>query len=300
MGTLFLWIALSLLLCLVVVLSAKLITYPMRYFAPLDLSQVQAKKLRIPVGDIDLHGCLYMPKYALNERNQPDKPLPLIFLNPGWGLAIDDPFLKQWAVPLALAGPYAVLAYDYRGGGKSPGPKLMKPAILADIPRVIDYGSELPEIDPSRMGFIGMSFGALVALTKAYADERIKAVVSIVGLSDVKGNFGRRPKSLVERIVLSMLHAGGVRQEILSEEENRAMSPAFVMKADRPDLNRRVFLMNCVTDRAIAFDSFEKNQRILGLPPEQTLVTEKGGHTGSHQELVIQARVTQFFHAKLG
>jgi pimeloyl-ACP methyl ester carboxylesterase len=200
---------------------------------------------------------------------------------------------------MALAGPYAVLAYDFRGLGKSPGPKLMTPRILEDIPKVVDYGAALPQIDPGRMGFMGMSFGALVALTKAYSDERLKAIVSIVGLSDVKGNFGRRPKNLREMMVLKMLHASGVKQEILSDEDNRIMSPAHVMKADRRDLNRRVFLMNCVTDEAISFDSFEKNQKILDLPPEQTLITRKGGHTGFHQELIILARIVQFFREKL-
>jgi pimeloyl-ACP methyl ester carboxylesterase len=299
MGGLYLWIACGLLLCLVVLLIARILTYPFTYFAQMDLSQVHARELQIPVGDIDLHACLYLPRYALDERDEPLERLPLIFLNPGWGLEIDNPFLKQWAVPLALAGPYAVLAYDYRGVGKSPGPKLMTPRILEDIPKVIDYGSKLPGIDSARIGFLGMSFGAVVALTKAYSDERLKAIVSIVGLSNVKENFGRKPKSFREMMVLKLLHTQGVKQEVLSDEENRIMSPASVMKADRPDLNARVFLMNCVTDEAIAFDSFEKNQRILDLPPAQTLVTRKGGHTGFHQELIINARVFQFLNARL-
>jgi pimeloyl-ACP methyl ester carboxylesterase len=299
MGSPYVWVVSGVLLCLVVVLVVRTLTAPLRYFSTMDLSQVRAQELEIPVGDIHLHACLYLPRYALTEKGEPLERLPLVFLNPGWGLEIDNTLLKQWAVPLALAGPYAVLAYEYRGLGKSPGPKLMTPRILEDVPKVIDYGAKLPGIDPDRMGFLGISFGALVALTKGYADERLKAIVSIVGLADVKENFGRKPKRLAEMITLKALHASGVRQEILSEEDNRIMSPAFAMKADRPELNRRVFLMNCVTDEAIALESFAKNQAILGLPPEQTLVTQKGGHTGFHQELVISARVYQFLNAKL-
>ena len=299
MSSVYLWVAVFFLLGVVVFLLAKIIGYPFKYFAQMDLSQIHAKELKIPVGDIDLHACLYLPKYALNDKNEPVERLPLIFLNPGWGLEIDNPFLKQWAVPLALAGPYAVLAYDYRGVGKSPGPKLMTPAILKDIPKVIDYGAELPQIDPARMGFMGMSFGAVVALTKAYADERLKAIVSIVGLNNVKENFGRTPKHFGEMMILKLMRTRGVKPQILSEEDNRIMSPAFVMKADRPDLNQRVFLMNCVTDEAISFDSFGKNQKILNLPQKQAMVTQKGGHTGFHQELIINARIFQFFNAKL-
>jgi pimeloyl-ACP methyl ester carboxylesterase len=299
MSVLFFWITVAALLCVIVVLAVRVLTCSFTYFSKMDLSQVLARELWIPVGDINLHACLYLPKYALNEKNEPVERLPLIFLNPGWGLEIDNPLLKQWAVSLALAGPYAVLAYDYRGDGKSPGPKLMTPRILEDIPKVIDYGAQLPEIDPGRMGFMGMSFGAVVALTKAYADERLKAIVSIVGLNNVKENFSRKPKSFIEWIMLKVLHASGVRQEILSDEDNRVMSPEFVMKPGRPDLNSRVFLMNCVTDEAICFESFAKNQKILNLPKEQTLVLQKGGHAGFHQELIILARIFQFFKEKL-
>jgi dipeptidyl aminopeptidase/acylaminoacyl peptidase len=299
MINLYFWIALFILLCLVIILFVRILTYPLSYFADMDLPQIHAKELQIPVGDIDLHACLYLPTYALNKKNEAIERLPLIFLNPGWGLEIDNPLLKQWAISLALAGPYAVLAYDFRGVGKSAGPKLMTPVILDDIPKVIDFGAGLPGIDPLRMGFMGISFGALVALTIAYADERLKAIVSIVGLNNVKENFGRKPKNMGEWITLKILHLSGVKQEILSDEDNRKMSPAFTMKKDRPDLNQRIFLMNCVTDETITCESYAKNQQILKLPPTQTLVTQKGGHTGFHQELIISARVFQFFNAKL-
>jgi len=149
------------------------------------------------------------------------------------------------------------------------------------------------------MGFMGMSFGAVVALTIAYSDERIKAIASVVGLSNCKENFSRKPKNLKERLILKMLHFKGVRPEILSEEDNRFMSPEFVFKADRPDLNQRVFLMNCSKDPCITFESFEKNQRILKLPQEQILVTPEGGHAGFHQELILASRIAQFFNSKL-
>ena len=300
MENIFLWIAVIILALLVISLLVIIFIYPLTYFAKMDISQIYAKELQIPVGDIELHACLYLPKYALNENNQPIKnKLPLIFLNPGWGQKIDMTILKQWAVYLTLAGPYAVLTYDYRGLGKSPGKKLMTPKILEDIPIVIDFGAQLPEINPEKMGFIGMSFGAMVALTIAYNDERIKAIASIVGLSNCKENFSRKPKNLKERIVLKMLNFSGVKPEILSEEDNRIMSPEFVFKADRPDLNQRVFLMNCITDECITFESFKKNQKILQLPQEQTLAMQKGGHTGFHQELILASRIAQFFHSKL-
>jgi len=59
---------------------------------------------------------------------------------------------------------------------------------------------------------MGVSFGAVVALTKAYSDERIKAIVSIVGLSNCKENFSRKPNNLEELFILKMLKLSGLNQ----------------------------------------------------------------------------------------
>ena len=291
----FLWI----LLIVVIVLIVKLLLYPLGYFGSMDYTQIVSREMKIPVGDIDIHARLFLPKYILDETNMPIKKIPLIFFNPGWGMEIDSAMFRQWAVPLALAGPYAVLGYDFRGLGKTPGKLLMKPIILEDIPKIIDFGLKLPAIDSNRVGFIGVSFGAVVALTKAYPDPRIKAIASVVGLSNVFENFKRKPKNIKERVMLKGLHISGVKVELLSEEDNKIMSPMYVMDPNRADLNERVFLMNCKTDECIAFDELAKNQHILNLPKERVLVTEKGGHIGLHQELILLSRITQFFNSKL-
>jgi len=293
------WVLFAIVSLLFLIYLIKYLTRGITYFSAMDFSQVISREIKIPVGDIEIHACLYLPKYALDNDIQPNHRLPLIIFNPGWGQEIDLTMLKQYVVPIVLGGPYAVLTYDFRGQGKTPGDRLLTPKILEDIPKIIDFGLTLPEIDPKRVGFIGFSFGAVVALTQAYPDERIKAVVSIVGLNNCKENFERKPKRLLEKIMLKFLHAQGVKTKLLSEEENRLMSPAFIMKPDRPDLNQRVFIMNAKHDECIDFPAFEKNQKILNLPKSQTLVLEKGGHACFHQELIVLSRVLQFFHSKL-
>lgn len=79
MINLYFWIALLILLCLVIILFVRILTYPLSYFADMDLTQIHAKELQIPVGDIDLHACLYLPTYALNKKNEAIERLPLIF-----------------------------------------------------------------------------------------------------------------------------------------------------------------------------------------------------------------------------
>ena len=54
MSALYFWLAIALLLCVVGGLIVIILTYPLRYFDQIDLSQIHAQELQIPVGDIEL------------------------------------------------------------------------------------------------------------------------------------------------------------------------------------------------------------------------------------------------------
>lgn len=59
---------------------------------------------------------------------------------------------------------------------------------LTDYDRVISRFSEKPEIDPERIAIIGHSRGGGISVIKAYEDERVKALVTLAGVS----HFGYR------------------------------------------------------------------------------------------------------------
>jgi pimeloyl-ACP methyl ester carboxylesterase len=282
-----------------IALLIKLLLFPMTYFGQMDYEQVYTRDVKIPVGEFELNGRLYLPKYVLNDQNLPKEKLPLIFLNHGWSMSLSMTFLTQNAVAIALGGPFACLVYECRGHGKSPGEKKLTQEIFDDIPRVFDFGETLPEIDPDRMGFIGMSFGGEVALTRAYTDPRIKAIVSVSGLHNAKVNFSRKVNSLGEKINQAVLKKIALRSEEIPDEVNISISPEFILKPDRSDLNDRVFLIFSRDDEVIAYSEFEKNQEILQLPKENILLLKNGGHKMAHQELIILSRALQFFHSKL-
>lgn len=54
-----------------------------------------------------------------------------------------------------------------------------------DYSRAVDYLASRPDVDPDRLGYGGISWGAITGITYAAHDPRIKAVASIVG----GGNF---------------------------------------------------------------------------------------------------------------
>lgn len=85
--------------------------------------------------------------------------------------------LDQVAV-LARHG-YGVLAYDARGHGRSDG-RAMEFGWYgdADVAGAVTFLTDRPDVDPARIGVVGLSMGGEQALGAAAADDRIAAVVA--------------------------------------------------------------------------------------------------------------------------
>ncbi|WP_372410947.1 alpha/beta fold hydrolase [Streptomyces luteireticuli] len=89
----------------------------------------------------------------------------------------------------ARAG-YLVVAYSPRGFGSSSGEVgLAGPADVADVSAVIDWAVRHRAADPRRVGLLGHSYGAGIALLGAAADPRVSAVVAVSGWADLHGAF---------------------------------------------------------------------------------------------------------------
>lgn len=69
------------------------------------------------------------------------------------------------AAALSRAG-FAVLLFDYRGYGENPGSPT-EPGLLADARAARAYLASRPDVDPSRIVYLGESLGAAVAVALA-------------------------------------------------------------------------------------------------------------------------------------
>jgi dipeptidyl aminopeptidase/acylaminoacyl peptidase len=85
---------------------------------------------------------------------------------------------------LAEAG-FGVLAIDLPGQGASAGETRWGPPERQAIGGAVDWLSAQPEIDPSRIGGLGLSMGAYVLTQAAVLDKRIRAVVLAAVPNDV-------------------------------------------------------------------------------------------------------------------
>ncbi len=156
-------------------------------------------------------------------------------------------YLPGNARVLTEAG-YVVLAFDYKGWGQSEGPR----ARLAPFGRVADALAALtflqtrPGVNPARIGLYGTSYGGATVVWAAALDERVRCVVSVVGVGDGRRwmRSVRRPDEwhdLLERAredreqaVLSGESALAERDEILLQDRASAALSAAA-RAANPD-----------------------------------------------------------------
>ena len=106
---------------------------------------------------------------------------------------VKDLYLPDNARVLNEAG-YVVLTFDYKGWGESGGPRsrLAPWSRVADVQAALTFLGAQPEVDPERLGIYGTSYGGATVVWTAAIDQRVRCVVSVVGI----GNGGRWMRSV--------------------------------------------------------------------------------------------------------
>lgn len=81
---------------------------------------------------------------------------------------------------------YSVLLFDYRGWGASEGSRgdVYPLEQVDDIRSCLSYLETRADVDPDRMGLLGMSFGGGHAIYAAAVDERVRCTVAISPVGD--------------------------------------------------------------------------------------------------------------------
>ncbi|MBW0107451.1 alpha/beta fold hydrolase [Pseudonocardia sp. KRD-182] len=105
-------------------------------------------------------------------------PHPAVVLVHGFG-ATHEMALPHYERCFSEAG-MAVVAFDYRFNGASPGePRqvLRVKNLLADVNAALSFTMALPEVDPGRVGLWGTSFGASHAMVTAARRSDVAALV---------------------------------------------------------------------------------------------------------------------------
>lgn len=122
-----------------------------------------------------LEGMLHFPSVS-----QFASPLPAVVLCHPQPASSDmnDSLLLTLARELALNGVLA-LRFNFRGVGRSQGEQTDGRFELLDIAGAVNYALQQAETNQEKLCIVGHAFGALIALTYAPLDPRVRTVVAI-------------------------------------------------------------------------------------------------------------------------
>jgi dipeptidyl aminopeptidase/acylaminoacyl peptidase len=92
---------------------------------------------------------------------------------------------------------YITLRFDFRGCGTSEGTRARLICLeqVSDIRNAVTFFAKRPEVDASRIGVVGSSFGAAVAIYAAGVDKRLAAVIASGSWGDGATKFRRQHAS---------------------------------------------------------------------------------------------------------
>lgn len=106
---------------------------------------------------------------------------------------------------------YVALRFDMRGCGNSAGEpgRLICMEQVADTQRALEFMQSQPEVISEKIGLLGSSFGAAVALYTAGIDNRVSAVISAGGWGNGERKFrGQHPEPAAWNRFVRMLEDG--------------------------------------------------------------------------------------------
>ena len=134
---------------------------------------------------IPIDAQFYLPRDSTAKHEK----LPCIIGFLGWTCTYElGAILLDEVDRLTRAG-YAALLLNYRGYGESGScsgqPKDVTPLEeVEDVRNAITYVQQRPEVDPERIGLLGVSFGGGISAYTAAVDERVKVTVAQWGCSN--------------------------------------------------------------------------------------------------------------------
>jgi len=171
-----------------------------------------------------------MTLQCLRETNDTYRPLAhpaTVILLHGYGMTKES--MTPWALVLAQAG-YRVVALDLRGHGMSGGTRIgFGKYEVGDLRQALDYLIEHDWCD-GRVGVMGMSYGATMALHWAARDTRISSVVAIAPYNRPEDTIVRFAEMLKLPVPKGSIRSGMTRVATILDLEWKDWSAETAMR----------------------------------------------------------------------
>jgi fermentation-respiration switch protein FrsA (DUF1100 family) len=146
--------------------------------------EIRTDRIGFTSEGIDLVGTLRLPVA--------DRPVPAVVLT-GPFTGVKEQVAGGYADRLARSG-FGTLAFDHRGFGESGGRRGHEDSQgkLADLRAAVGVLATRGQVDPARLGVVGICLGGGYAVRAAATDSRLRAVVGIAGAYNSPSWFARK------------------------------------------------------------------------------------------------------------
>lgn len=177
------------------------------------LMQPAGEVIRIPYEGAYLHGYFFRADHASGCR-------PSLIVNGGYDSTAEEAFLFSGAA--ALRRGYNCLLFDGPGQGAAliEDGLHFRPDWEQVVAPVIDYALTRPEVDPRRIGLMGVSFGGYLAPRAASADPRVAALIADPGQRSLFEEMQRRLPAFVAH---RLMNEGGIVCRLLERVLDRRL-----------------------------------------------------------------------------
>jgi dienelactone hydrolase len=134
---------------------------------------------------------LHLPHDSLRTTKDGVPGIVMLHGAPGdaWGMGgIAMPVARHGAIVLVLDAPFARRDKD-NPLSFTPGDSVDQVQLLVDLQRAVDVLLARSDVDPSRLGFVGVSYGAAIGAAFAGVERRIAAYALLVGDAGLAAHF---------------------------------------------------------------------------------------------------------------
>ena len=207
------------------------------------------KTVRFYSETVPMAGVLFMPDGMAADEKRPG-----IVMCHGF-TAVKEVLFPEIARRVATLG-YVILTFDYRflgASGGEPRRQILPMRQIEDIRNAVTFLQNQPEVNPERIGLLGVSLGGANVSYAAGVEERVKATVSVCGIGDCgrwirdachfwewKALLQRLTEDRRERVVTGKLRYVHAR-DIVPEPESTSVLFEQILR-QYPQWNREITL----------------------------------------------------------
>ncbi|MBI1847650.1 MAG: alpha/beta hydrolase [Candidatus Rokubacteria bacterium] len=239
-----------------------------------------ARQLEVPFEGIAFTGNLRVPAGAPTP--------PCVLLNPGADSTKEEFYTLEQEF---LRRGVATFSYDGPGQGLTRRHMKLRPDWEKPVGAVIDALASRPEIDGSRLGIWGRSFGGYAAPRAACFERRLRACISIGGFYDLQAIWDRLPVSVKDTLAFGF--------GLESHAAARSRAADFTLAGLLDNLTCPFLIIHSGRDTVCPVEESERIRAEAGGPTSLVIFPE-GNHVCDNIPYKVRPLMADWMAAQLG